>query len=157
MTAAWVGRWRSPSIAAAPTGTRSSRTGSPSQAWSSIDATPLREARLAGPSWRRKCDLGFRQEHTASWPALLQVDRPHGAPEENPMNLDFSQPSIIAMLVGSSVGYIYLSWGRSQSDYPLAASGLALMTYSYFITSMVWLVAVGVAIAVAPFAWRRIA
>jgi uncharacterized membrane protein len=73
------------------------------------------------------------------------------------MNLNFSLPSIMAMLVGSAVGYIYLSWGRSQSDYPLAASGLALMTYSYFITSMFWLVAVGVAIAVAPFAWRRIA
>ena len=73
------------------------------------------------------------------------------------MDLNFSLPGIMAMLVGSAVGYIYLSWGRSQSDYPLAASGLALMTYSYFITSLFWLVAVGVAIAVAPFAWRRIA
>ncbi len=73
------------------------------------------------------------------------------------MNLNFSLPGIMAMLVGSAVGYIYLSWGHSQSDYLLAASGIALMAYSYFITSMFWLVAVGVAIAIAPFAWRRFA
>jgi hypothetical protein len=73
------------------------------------------------------------------------------------MDLNFSLHGIMAMLVGSAVGYVYLSWGRSQSDYPLAISGLALMTYSYFIASLFWLVAVGVALAVAPFAWRRIA
>jgi hypothetical protein len=69
--------------------------------------------------------------------------------------MDLNLPQIMATLVGSGVGYVYFSYGRSQADWPLAASGVALMTYSFFITSMLWLVVVGAAIAVAPFGCRR--
>jgi hypothetical protein len=69
--------------------------------------------------------------------------------------MDLSLPNIMANLVGSGVGYVYLSYGRSEADWPLAASGLALMTYGFFFTSLLWIVVVGAAIAVAPFACRR--
>jgi uncharacterized membrane protein len=69
--------------------------------------------------------------------------------------MDLSLPHIMAALLGSGVGFVYFSYGRSQADWPLVASGLALMTYSYFVTSLFWLVGIGVLIAVAPFASRR--
>jgi hypothetical protein len=73
------------------------------------------------------------------------------------VNLNLNLPAILVMLVGSGVGCVYLSWARTESDVPLAASGLALMIYSYFISSLVWLIVVGAALAVAPFAYRRFA
>ena len=69
--------------------------------------------------------------------------------------MNLSLPQIVATLVGSGVGYVYLSYGRSQTDWPLAASGLTLMTYSLFVSSVLWLVVIGAAIAVAPFVCRR--
>jgi hypothetical protein len=68
---------------------------------------------------------------------------------EKPTPMDLSPPPIMATIVGSGVGYIYLSYGRREADWPLAASGLALMTSSFFFfTSLLWIV-------VAPFACRR--
>jgi hypothetical protein len=69
--------------------------------------------------------------------------------------MDLSPPHIMAGIVGSALGYVYFSYGRSQAEWPLVASGLALMTYSFFVTSMLGLVLVGAAIALAPFACRR--
>jgi hypothetical protein len=69
--------------------------------------------------------------------------------------MDLNPPQILAALVGSALGYVYFSYGRSQEDWPLVASGIALMAYSFFVTSLLWLVVVGVAIAVAPFGCRR--
>jgi hypothetical protein len=69
--------------------------------------------------------------------------------------MDLSLPNILASLVGSGVGYVYVSYGRSESDWPLVSAGVALMTYSYFVSSLLWIVVVGVAIAAAPFACRR--
>ena len=86
----------------------------------------------------------------ASGPAARSPGREPHEPE-----LQSAQHHGDARRIGSRLHLRQL--GSLQSDYPLAASGLALMTYSYFITSIFWLVAVGVAIAVAPFAWRRIA
>jgi hypothetical protein len=74
---------------------------------------------------------------------------------EKPTPMDLSPPQIMATLVGSGVGFVYLSYGRSEADWPLAASGLALMTSSFFFTSLLWIVVVGAAIAAAPFACRR--
>jgi hypothetical protein len=70
-------------------------------------------------------------------------------------SMELSLPNIMATLVGSGIGYVYFSYGRSQSDWPLASSGVALMTYSYFVPSLFWLVVVGAAIALTPFACRR--
>ncbi len=69
--------------------------------------------------------------------------------------MDLNPVSILAMLVGSGIGYVYFSYGRSQSDWPMVASGIGLMTYSYFITSPLDLALVGAVIAVIPFAIRR--
>ena len=69
--------------------------------------------------------------------------------------MDLSPSHIMATLVGSGVGYVYFSYGRHQADWPLVASGVGLMTYSYFVTSLLWLVVVGVAIAVVPFGYKR--
>ncbi len=70
--------------------------------------------------------------------------------------MDLSPSHLLATLVGSALGYIYFSYGRSQVDWPLVASGIALMTYGFFITSLLWLVLVGVAIAAAPFGCRTL-
>ncbi len=70
--------------------------------------------------------------------------------------LDLSLPQIMVSLVGSCVGYVYFRHGRNESDWSLIASGLALMTYGYFLTSLVELVGVGVLIAAAPFGFRRL-
>ena len=68
---------------------------------------------------------------------------------EKPTPMDLSLPHILATHVGSGVGYVYLSYGRNEADWPLVASGLALMTSSFFFfTSLLWIV-------VAPFACRR--
>jgi hypothetical protein len=69
--------------------------------------------------------------------------------------MDLSPPHIMAAIVGSALGYVYFHYGRSQADWPLVASGLGLMTYSVFVTSMIGLVLVGAALAAAPFAYRR--
>ncbi len=69
--------------------------------------------------------------------------------------MNLSLPNILIMLVGSGVGYVYLSWARTESDVPLAVSGLALMVYSYFVSALVWLVLIGALLAIAPFAYRR--
>jgi hypothetical protein len=69
--------------------------------------------------------------------------------------MDLNPLQILAALVGSALGYVYFSYGRSRADWPLVASGIALMAYSFFVTSLLWLVVVGVAIAVAPFGCRR--
>jgi hypothetical protein len=52
---------------------------------------------------------------------------------EKPTPMDLSPPHILATLVGSGVGFVYLNFGRSEADWPLAASGLALMTYGFLL------------------------
>ena len=37
----------------------------------------------------------------------------------------------------------------------LIAAGLALMVYSYFVSSLFWLMVVGIVLAVAPYAWKH--
>ncbi len=69
--------------------------------------------------------------------------------------MNLNPTSILASIVGSCIGYVYFSYGRSQSDWPMVASGIGLMTYSYFVTSVDGLVVVGAAIAAIPFAVRR--
>jgi hypothetical protein len=69
--------------------------------------------------------------------------------------LELSLPHILVSLVGSGIGYVYLSYGRTQADWSLITAGLGLMTYSYFVSELIWLVAVGGAIGVAPFLCRR--
>ncbi len=73
------------------------------------------------------------------------------------MDLNLSLPHVVVMVLGSAVGYVYFSWGRSQSDMSLVVCGLALMTYSYFFTSLIPLIAIGAALGSAPFAYRRLA
>ena len=74
------------------------------------------------------------------------------ARKRTPMDLNPLQ--ILAALVASALGYVYFSYGRSQEDWPLVVSGIALMAYSFFVTSLLWLVVVGVVIALAPFGCR---
>ena len=69
--------------------------------------------------------------------------------------MDLNPSQIMAAIAGSALGYVYFHYGRSQSDWPLVASGLALMTYSVFVASTLGLVLIGAALAAAPFAYRR--
>ena len=69
------------------------------------------------------------------------------------MALDFYQ--IMATIAGSGLGFIYFSFGRQQGDLPLILSGIALMSYSLFVSSLPWLVLIGATIAFVPFGYKR--
>jgi hypothetical protein len=71
------------------------------------------------------------------------------------MLLDLNPTSILASLIGSTVGFVYVRLGRSESDWSLIGPGIGLMAYSYFVTSPEGLVLIGAAIAAIPFAIRR--
>jgi hypothetical protein len=68
--------------------------------------------------------------------------------------IDLNLLHILVSVAGSGVGYVYLSWGRSEANWTLVASGLGLMTYSYFVTSLFWLVVVGGVISAVPYLHR---
>jgi hypothetical protein len=102
---------------------------------------------------RRNAAYPYTEPEDGKIAHTLDQIGPRWSGRRTPMDLNL--PQIMVALVGSGVGYFYFRYGRSQEDWPLVASGLALMTYSYFITSLLWLVGVGVVIAVAPFGCRR--
>lgn len=59
------------------------------------------------------------------------------------------------MLLASFVGFYYIKHGRRQADIPFIVAGVGLMSYGYFVESVVWSLAIGGAIAAGPFVYRR--
>lgn len=56
------------------------------------------------------------------------------------MSLDTNY--LLASLVVSAVGFVLFSFGKSQKRVSFTATGLVMLIYPYFITSVVWMLAV---------------
>lgn len=60
--------------------------------------------------------------------------------------MDLDVASLIAGLCVSSVGYVLFSYGRKMARPPQMVGGLVLMVYPYFVPSVLWMLAIGVAL-----------
>jgi hypothetical protein len=56
------------------------------------------------------------------------------------MNLD--PMYLLASLLVSGVGYVLFSYGRKQHRLPHTGVGVVMLIYPYFITEVVWMLAV---------------
>ena len=65
--------------------------------------------------------------------------------------MSFDVPSIIVTLIFSAVGFVYFAYGKKQQEFRFMALGMALMTYTYFVSSLAWNIGVGVVLTVAAF------
>ena len=65
-----------------------------------------------------------------------------------------SATDILAGLVTGSVGLAYFLYGKKRQRNGLMWSGVALMVYPYFVTSLLAIVVVGAALAAVPFFYR---
>lgn len=73
------------------------------------------------------------------------------------MGFDLSSFDINLILVNllfSGVGFVYLSFGRRTSNFPVMLTGIALMAYGYFTPSLVSCVLVGVLLSALPFVFK---
>ena len=65
--------------------------------------------------------------------------------------MSFDVPSIIVTLIFSAVGFVYFAYGKKQAEFRFMACGMALMIYSYFVSSLAWNIGVGVLLSAAVF------
>lgn len=65
--------------------------------------------------------------------------------------MDFDFSVIVASVVFSAIGYFYFSYGKRMTNFPLAATGMALMVYGYFTPSLLACVGVGSMLLALPF------
>lgn len=63
------------------------------------------------------------------------------------MSLDGS--SIVASLVVSGIGFVVFAYGRKQVRFPQIVAGLLLMVFPYFVSGVVPMLAIALAILVA--------
>ncbi|MFH0838867.1 MAG: hypothetical protein V1893_01615 [Candidatus Omnitrophota bacterium] len=66
----------------------------------------------------------------------------------------FSLSKLIACLVFSAVGFVAFVYGKKQGTFKPLLIGVALMSYSYFLSSTFWLYAVGIGLCAALYFWR---
>lgn len=66
-----------------------------------------------------------------------------------------SAGSIIAAVLFSLVGLVYLKQGREQADVTRIVCGIALMAYTFFVSGTLYTVLVGVLLTAAPFILDR--
>lgn len=59
--------------------------------------------------------------------------------------------SLLLSLVFSSVGVGYFMYGRRQESILPLACGAALCVYPFFVSRVLWMVLIGVALMVVPF------
>ena len=62
--------------------------------------------------------------------------------------MDFDPASLLLSLVPSGIGFVLFMYGKKQMRWPQLVSGLALMVYPYFATSVTALVGIGALIGV---------
>jgi hypothetical protein len=65
-----------------------------------------------------------------------------------------SASDVVAGLVTGAVGLAYFTYGKKRQRNILMWSGVALMVYPYFVTSLLAVVAIGAALAAVPFFYR---
>jgi hypothetical protein len=69
--------------------------------------------------------------------------------------MSFDVPSIVVMIFASIVGLAFIKYGKREADVPYIVAGIALLCYGYFVEQWLASLAVGIAIALAPWAYRR--
>ena len=69
--------------------------------------------------------------------------------------MHFNLSTIVISLIFSSVGFVYFSYGKKQSNFNLMAVGMILMLYTYFVSSVPVSLIIGILLTLAPkfFQW----
>jgi hypothetical protein len=57
--------------------------------------------------------------------------------------MDLSPAGLIGNLLFSGIGFLVFRWGKHRENAQLIGLGIALMAYSYFVPSTLWLYVVG--------------
>jgi len=60
------------------------------------------------------------------------------------MNLDVN--ALLASLLISSVGFVFLAYGKKQQRLPQVLAGVGLMAFPYFVSSVPWMLGIAVAL-----------
>mgnify|MGYP001478825153 CR=1 FL=1 len=63
--------------------------------------------------------------------------------------------SILASLIFSLVGLVYLKQGKTDGDVTKLVCGVALMAFPYFISGVLWIALIGAALTALPFISQR--
>lgn len=63
--------------------------------------------------------------------------------------------SILASLIFSMVGLVYLKQGKTDGDVTKMVCGAALLVFPYFIGGALWIVLLGAALTALPFIAQR--
>lgn len=58
--------------------------------------------------------------------------------------------TIFVMLIFGSIGMGYFIYGKKQQKYVPLSVGIALMVYSYFVSSITWNVVIGIVLSIIP-------
>ena len=66
--------------------------------------------------------------------------------------MDLSPGMLFASIVVGAVGFGFFQYGRKQQRIPQLVTGIVLMGYPYFVASVWWMLAIGVAIVAAMWA-----
>jgi hypothetical protein len=56
--------------------------------------------------------------------------------------MSFDPESLLASLLVSSIGFVLFRYGRKQSRVPQTLIGISMLVYPYFISSVIWMLAV---------------
>jgi hypothetical protein len=68
--------------------------------------------------------------------------------------MDLDANSLLASMVVSGIGFVFLSYGRKQSRLPQMVTGLILMIFPYFVSNVALMG--GIATGVILLAWLAI-
>ncbi len=63
--------------------------------------------------------------------------------------------SILASIIFSLVGLVYLKQGKADGDAVKLVCALALLVFPYFVGGVIWVVLIGAALTALPFVARR--
>jgi hypothetical protein len=69
----------------------------------------------------------------------------------NPLAGDSTKGSIIATVIFSIIGLGYLSYGKKSKRLTMVICGAVLMSYSYFLNDIVYVVLIGAGLSLGPF------
>ena len=68
----------------------------------------------------------------------------------------FDPAFLFASMCVSGAGFVLLSYGRQQRRFPHMATGLVLLVYPYFVSSVGWMLAIGALLVAVLFAAVRL-
>lgn len=66
----------------------------------------------------------------------------------------FSIEGIIAMLIFSSIGFVYYRMGKKEGNAVKKWTGITLFLYSYFVSKLLFIVIIGLILVVIPYAGK---